>query len=122
MKQPISDRDPLPELTKIIEQRVRNKGSTPWWFLGRLEEVCRAALPELLAARVRITELEAERTQPLTIKKAAKLERIREWAAQQTCDNFYRTGILDARGGRVCGDPTCGSCSARALGSNKEPP
>ena len=110
MKQPLSDRDPLPELTKIIEQRACNQGSTPWWFLGRLEEVCRAALPELLAARVRITELEA------------KLKKIREWAAQQTCDNFYRTGILDARGDRVCGDPTCGSCTARALGANKETP
>ena len=69
MTQPISDEDPLPELTKIIEQRVRNKGSTPWWFLGRLEEVCRTALPELLAARARIAELEAGRTQPLTVKK-----------------------------------------------------
>ena len=109
MKQPLSDGDPLPELTKIIEQRVHNKGSTPWWFLGRLEEVCRAALPELLAARARITELEAGRTQPLAARtRAATLEKIRVWAADQDC-------ILE-------GCSKCIPCLARTLGANTEAP
>ena len=114
MKQPISDRDPVPELTKIIEQRVHNKGSTPWWFLGRLEEVCRAALPELLAARARITELEAERTQPLAARaRAATLEKIRAWAASHECSQIE---FLDLEA--PCGK--CVPCLARALGASKE--
>ena len=69
----IDSQESLSELIRIIEQRACNQGSTPWWFLGHLEEACREALPELLAARARIIELEAAlcdaKVNPLALRR-----------------------------------------------------
>ena len=54
----------------------------------------------------------------LAEQRMTKLEKIGAWAAHQACDNFCPIGIPDERRARVCGDPTCGSCSARTLGAS----
>ena len=51
---------------------------------------------------------------------AAKLAGIRMWAARQRCS--HRPEDFGEKAAFVCRDLTCGSCSARALGSNKETP
>ena len=81
---------------RVSEERLRLCAAGEIHLDGQEQE---DAAGELLAARAH----------------AARLEKIRAWATHQTCDNFYRTGILDEQTARVCGDPACGSCSAHAL-------